>query len=138
MQERHQRDERLQGVAEGKPAGDVRESRDLDLHRPGVLRLGGLPLGPDWEELDDPVIPHAELRRKVPGLVSLFQVGSLRGVQDEVRSGDGQANEGGHGVAPARPGTFARPVRGAPRGSSRPESEPPLAFSTHCAGAVYR
>jgi hypothetical protein len=30
-------------------------------------------------------------------------------------------------MAPARPGTFAPPVRGAPRGSSRPESEPPLA-----------
>jgi hypothetical protein len=29
------------------------------------------------------VIPHAELRRKVPGLVSLLQVGGLRGVQDE-------------------------------------------------------
>ena len=89
MEERNQRDERLQGGAEGEPGGDVREPRDLDLHRPGVLRLGGLPLGPDREELDDPVIPHAELRRKVPGLVSLLQVGGLRGVQDEVRSGDG-------------------------------------------------
>ena len=93
MQERHQRDERLQSGAEGKPAGDVREPRDLDLHRSGILRLGGLPLGPDREELDDPVIPHAELRRKVPGLVSLLQVGGLRRVQNEVRSRDGQVDE---------------------------------------------
>ena len=91
MQERNQRDEGLQGVVEGKPPGDVREPRDLDLHRAGVLRFGGLPLGPDREELDDSLITDAELRRKVPGLVSIPQVGGLRGVQDEVRSGDGQA-----------------------------------------------
>jgi hypothetical protein len=125
MQERYKRDEWVEGLAVWKPAGEPRVPRDLDLHRQFVLRLGGLPLGPDREELDDSVIPHAELWRIGPGPVSLVQVGRLRGVQDEVRSGGGQADEGE--VMAWRP---LHPVHPSPRSGELPV-DPAAPYPSH-------